>query len=161
MPRPTFEGTTEGRRRNMVANRSTDTKPELVVRRMLHAAGYRFRIHRRDLPGKPDVVFPGRRAVVEVRGCFWHHHGCFPLGQMPRTRPEYWVPKLAANKARDARNLEALAAQGWRVMEVWECDVRADPDGILARLREFLGPPGTTAGTAASRPGSPARSPLE
>lgn len=158
MSRPTFAGTTEGRRRNMAANRSTDTKPELAVRRMLHAAGYRYHIHRRNLPGTPDLVFPARKAVVEVRGCFWHHHGCFPLGQMPRTRQEYWEPKLAANKARDARNIEALTAAGWRVMEVWECEIRTDPTSVLVRLRKFLGPPKATEERAASRLRPPAPS---
>lgn len=139
MAKPGFEGTTEGRRRNMAANRSKDTTPELVVRRLLHRAGYRYRIHARNLPGRPDLVFASRGSVVEIRGCFWHHHGCFPLGQMPRTRREYWQPKLGANKTRDARNIAALMAGGWRVMEVWECEIRSDPDGVLTRLRAFLG----------------------
>ncbi len=130
----------EGRRRNMQANRSKDTTPEMAVRKMLHAAGYRFRLHRRDLPGKPDVVFTGRHKIVEIRGCFWHGHGCTPLGLLPRTRTEYWLPKIAANRERDARTLAGLAAAGWDVMEVWECHLRADPAAVLAELKAFLGP---------------------
>jgi DNA mismatch endonuclease (patch repair protein) len=89
-----FEGDSEGRRRNMRANKSKNTKPEMAVRRLLNMGGYRFRLHRRDLPGCPDLVFPARQCVVEVRGCFWHGHGCFPLGRLPKTRRESWDRKL-------------------------------------------------------------------
>lgn len=89
MVRRAFEGVSEGRRRNMQANRSKDTKPETTIRRLLHAEGYRFRIHRYDLPGRPDIVFPSRRVIIEVRGCFWHGHGC-RLGQLPGNRQDYW-----------------------------------------------------------------------
>ena len=136
-----FENVSEGRRRNMQANKAKDTRPELTLRRMLHARGYRYRLHCKTLPGKPDIVFPARRAVVEVRGCFWHGHGCHPLGQMPKTRPEYWVPKITATKARDHQNTVALINLCWNVIEVWECEIRADPDKVLARLAHFLGPP--------------------
>lgn len=139
-----FEGVSEGRRRNMQANKATDTQPELILRRMLHSRGYRYRIHCKTLPGKPDIVFTSRRTVVEVRGCFWHGHGCHPLGQVPKTRPEYWVPKIAATKARDQKHTEALVSLGWHVMEVWECDIRADPDRVFERLVRSLGPPGST-----------------
>lgn len=140
MARPVFEGVSEGRRRNMQANRSKDTKPETTIRRLLHAEGYRFRIHRYDLPGRPDIVFPTRRVIIEVRGCFWHGHGC-RLGQLPSNRQDYWRPKIAATKERDQRNVGALHEAGWRVIEVWECEVRADPSAVMDRLREFLGQP--------------------
>ena len=133
----------------MQANKSSNTKPELTVRRMLHAAGYRFRIHRRDLPGRPDIVFPSRRVIVEVRGCFWHGHGC-RLGQLPNNRQEYWSPKIEATKERDQRNLRTLRDEGWRTIEVWECEVRADAAGVLEKLSEFLGPPRVRSRTPAT-----------
>lgn len=121
------------------------TKPELRVRRRAHALGYRFRLHRRDLPGSPDLVFPGRRAVVFVHGCFWHRHpepGCW-RARLPKSRLDFWVPKLEANVARDAASLAALEALGWRVLTVWECETTPSRRAALdARLRAFLGPPG-------------------
>lgn len=138
--RPLFPDVTPGRRRNMQANRGKDTKPELVVRRLLHGLGYRFRLHRGDLPGRPDLVFPGRQKIIEVRGCFWHGHGCHPLGQVPRARADYWVPKIAGNKERDLRNVTALRSLGWEVLEVWECAVRADGEALRQKLVRFLGP---------------------
>lgn len=129
----------------MARVKGKDTKPELRVRRLLHALGYRFRLHRRDLPGTPDLVFPGRRAVIFVHGCFWHRHpdpGCW-RARLPKSRPEFWIPKLEANAARDAVNLAALAALGWRVLTIWECETT--PRGaqeLAARARAFLGPPG-------------------
>jgi DNA mismatch endonuclease, patch repair protein len=124
----------------MQANRGKDTAPEMVVRRLLHVLGYRYRLHRRDLPGKPDVTFSARRKVIEIRGCFWHGHGCHPLGQLPRSRTDYWGPKIAATKARDQRNMTALRAQGWKVLEIWECRVRSVPNEIRNELVAFLGP---------------------
>lgn len=138
--RPQFDGVTEGRRRNMRANRSKDTQPELAVRRMLHGMGYRFRIHATELPGHPDIAFTARRRAVQVHGCFWHGHGCHPLGRLPKTRGEYWEPKISGNRARDARNEAALIALGWEVMVLWECRVRADLEEIRQQLTEFLGP---------------------
>ncbi|MFG1342479.1 very short patch repair endonuclease [Xanthobacter autotrophicus] len=138
--RPLFEGVSEGRSRNMQANRGKDTKPEMEVRRLLHALGYRYRLHRRDLPGKPDLVFPARRRVIEVRGCFWHGHGCHPLGQLPKSRTDYWAPKIARNKERDVRNIAALRDQGWDVLEVWECRIRTAREAVVMELVEFLGP---------------------
>lgn len=137
-----FENVSAGRRRNMQANRSKDTRPELALRKLLHQRGYRFRLHHKKLPGKPDIVFPSRQKAVEVRGCFWHGHGCHPLGQIPRTRPEYWQPKILGNRERDIRNMKALKSAGWEVLEVWECEVRADPLKVLGRLIRFLGPRG-------------------
>lgn len=122
----------------MAANRSRDTKPELLIRKLLHARGYRFRLHRRELPGSPDLVFVSRRKIIEVRGCFWHGHGCFPLGQLPKSRSEYWTPKIAGNKARDSRNLRLLDDLGWGVLEVWECQLRSSPDAVVKAAVAFL-----------------------
>lgn len=140
-----FENVSDGRRRNMQANRGKDTRPELTLRRLLHGCGYRFRLHRKELPGRPDIVFPSRRKVIEVRGCFWHGHGCRPLGQIPHARREYWYPKIMGNKERDLRNVQALRDAGWEVLEVWECEIRADPRNVLARSVRFLGPTGVGA----------------
>lgn len=101
-----------------------NTKPELVVRKLLYAAGYRFRLHRKDLPGSPDIVMPGRRVAIFVHGCFWHlHQGCHFV-KMPATRPEFWKAKLEANAARDSCAVTQLREQGWRVLCVWECSTR-------------------------------------
>lgn len=101
-----------------------NTKPELIVRRMLFASGYRFRLHRRDLPGAPDIVILGRKVAILVHGCFWHmHQGC-RYAKLPATRPEFWKAKLEANVERDRRAVEKLQALGWRVLCVWECSTR-------------------------------------
>lgn len=115
-----------------------DTKPELTVRSLLHRMGYRFRLHRKDLPGTPDLVFPARRVALFVHGCFWHGHGC-RIGRLPKSRLDYWAPKIDANRARDARKQAALAAAGWRVAVVWQCEL-ADIEGLAARLRGVLDP---------------------
>ncbi len=124
----------------MLANKSKDTKPELTIRKILHKLGYRYRLHAKDLPGKPDIVFTARRRIIQVSGCFWHGHGCFPFGQLPKSRTEYWSPKIAGNKARDARNMALLLADGWEVLELWECRIRAAPDEVAVDLVAFLGP---------------------
>jgi DNA mismatch endonuclease (patch repair protein) len=111
--------TAEQRRRNMSAIRGRDTKPEMIVRRALHAAGLRYRLHG-DLPGKPDLVFPGRRAVIFVHGCFWHGHDC-PMFKLPATRQDFWREKIERNQARDAENEATLQRLDWRVMTIWEC----------------------------------------
>jgi DNA mismatch endonuclease, patch repair protein len=117
--------------------RKVDTKPELFVRRLAHRLGYRFRLHRRDLPGTPDLVFPSKRKVVLVHGCFWHQHHC-PLGnKQPRANPHYWGPKLARNKERDTIKLGQLEHLGWSVLIVWECETR-DEAILASRLRKFL-----------------------
>lgn len=121
----------------MALIRHTHTKPELLVRRLLHRLGYRYRLHRRDLPGTPDLVFPSRRTVLFVHGCFWHRHVDCALARLPKSRLEFWAPKLQANKERDARKIEALKAAGWRVGVVWECQLR-DRDTLARRLRAFL-----------------------
>jgi DNA mismatch endonuclease Vsr len=138
-PRPDFTDIPVARRRNMAAIKPKDTKPELAVRRLLHAAGYRYRLHRRDLPGCPDIVFPGRRCVIDVRGCFWHRHTC-ANAVLPKSRAEWWAEKLASNVARDQSNRAALEAAGWRVMIIWECEVRCDIAGISLDISHFLGP---------------------
>lgn len=113
-----------------------NTKPELLVRKALFAAGFRFRLHRKDLPGRPDVVLPGRRVVVFVHGCFWHAHQSCPYAKTPATRREFWEAKLAANVERDRRTREALLSAGWRVLVVWECATRSS--GVRERLSELL-----------------------
>jgi len=117
--------------------RGKDTKPEMIVRRLVHAAGYRYRLHRRDLPGCPDLVFPGRGKVVFVHGCFWHRHRCRYGRPMPSTRKAFWKRKLEANRARDRKNRRALRRQGWDVFVVWECQTKR-PDWLLPRLVNFL-----------------------
>jgi DNA mismatch endonuclease (patch repair protein) len=104
--------------------RKRDTVPELLLRRALHAAGLRFRLHRRDLPGNPDLVLPSRRLAVLVHGCFWHQHPGCPLCRQPKGNTAYWLPKLARNVARDRRVRDDLTALGWRVLVIWECEAR-------------------------------------
>lgn len=122
----------------MRANKGKDTKPELAVRRLIHAMGYRFRLHRRDLPGSPDIVLPGRRKVVQVHGCFWHQHDGCRRATLPLSRRDYWLPKLARNKERDVRAEQALVDLGWKTTTVWECEL-AKPEAVARRLRAFLG----------------------
>lgn len=117
--------------------RSKDTKPEMAVRQLLHARGLRFRLHRRDLPGKPDILLPRHRLAIFVHGCFWHQHAGCRLASKPKSRIEYWTPKLAGNVRRDQEAQAALRALGWRVEIVWECDARS-VDRIESRLGEIL-----------------------
>jgi DNA mismatch endonuclease (patch repair protein) len=118
--------------------RSRDTKPELAIRSALHARGFRYRLHDGRLPGKPDIVFPGRRKVVFVHGCFWHMHGgSCALSRMPKSKLEFWRTKLEGNRTRDALKLDQLRKLGWNVMVVWECELR-DMENILRRLEAFL-----------------------
>jgi DNA mismatch endonuclease (patch repair protein) len=120
--------------------RSTDTQPEMQVRRLLHGLGYRYALHRRDLPGVPDLVFPSRSKIVFVQGCFWHQHkGCID-GRIPKSRVGYWRPKLLGNIERDRQNISKLRRDGWKVMKVWECDI-ANADTLRKRLVRFLGEP--------------------
>lgn len=113
----------ERRSFNMSRVRGRDTRPEMLIRRGLHARGFRFRLHARELPGRPDLVFPARRAVILVHGCFWHGHDC-PLFHMPATRTEFWAAKIAANRQRDARAEKELELIGWRRLTIWECALR-------------------------------------
>jgi DNA mismatch endonuclease (patch repair protein) len=119
----------------MARVRGKDTKPELLIRRALHARGLRFRLHRRDLPGRPDLTFPSRRAVVQISGCFWHGHGCH-LFKWPGGNEAFWREKIGRNRERDARTLAALNAAGWRVMTVWECAMRGRGRLDLIRLAD-------------------------
>ena len=122
----------------MALIRSRDTKPEKVLRSALHRAGFRFRLHYRSLPGTPDLVFPSRRKVIFVHGCFWHLHKCRKKSSWwPQSNREYWIPKLEANKARDARNRRRLAALGWRALTIWECETRYI-DRAAAKATRFL-----------------------
>lgn len=113
----------EVRSYNMSRVRGRDTRPEMVIRQGLHARGLRFRLQARDLPGRPDLVFPRWRTAVLVHGCFWHGHDCH-LFRMPATRPDFWASKIAGNRMRDSRTLAALAGRGWRTLTVWECAIR-------------------------------------
>lgn len=113
----------EQRRLNMSRIRGKDTKPEMLLRRGLHAEGFRYRLHARALPGRPDMIFPRHRAALLVHGCFWHGHDC-ALFRLPATRSEFWAAKIAANRVRDQQSEAALVACGWRVMTVWECALR-------------------------------------
>lgn len=127
---------------NMSRIRSKNTRPEFTVRRLLTRLGYRYRIHVRDLPGKPDIVFSAKHSVILVHGCFWHGHSC-PDGRMPTSRTDYWTPKLERNKERDVSAREALASLGWRSLIVWECELK-DLSQVERRVRTFLGLPRTT-----------------
>ncbi|WP_108446128.1 very short patch repair endonuclease [Halomonas denitrificans] len=127
----------ETRSRIMGKVRHKDTKPEMVVRRLVHGAGYRYRLHDKRLPGKPDLVFKGRKKVIFVHGCFWHRHEGCALARLPKSREEFWIPKLEANKQRDRRNEDRLREMGWEVLVVWECEL-SEIDVILEKINEFL-----------------------
>jgi len=114
-----------------------NTTPEMKVRRALTTLGARYRLHRKDLPGNPDVVMPGRRLAIFVHGCFWHGHDCARGSRAPKQNAEYWQAKIGRNVARDAKSTEALAALGWRVETIWECDLK-DAERLDARLRALL-----------------------
>lgn len=133
--------TPEQRWHNMSRIRGKDTKPEMLLRRGLHAMGLRYRLHVRDLPGRPDLVFPRHRAVILVHGCFWHGHDC-PLFRLPATRPEFWAAKIAGNRTRDQRTAGALHAAGWRVLTVWECCLKGPGrwplDEVLRECAAFV-----------------------
>ena len=128
--------TKEQRRRIMQAVRGKDTGPEWEVRRLLHRFGYRYRLHRKDLPGKPDLVFPSRSKAIFVHGCFWHAHGC-RYGRLPKSRLDYWLPKLKQNRKRDAQKNAQLEMLGWQVLTVWQCEIK-DLDALTDSLCTFL-----------------------
>ena len=116
--------------------RSKDTKPEMAVRRLVHGLGYRYKLHDSSLPGKPDLVFPSRRKVIFVHGCFWHRHGArCPLTRLPKSKLDFWAPKLEQNRQRDQRNKRLLRAGGWRALTIWECQLAGD---LTKRITEFL-----------------------
>lgn len=125
--------TPEQRSRNMAAIKGSDTKPEMRVRSLLHSLGYRFRLHRNDLPGRPDIVLSKYRTVIFVHGCFWHCHYCRWGSVVPKTRPEFWAEKRRGTTERDARNVAALKVAGWNVLVIWECESRS-----AGELRELL-----------------------
>ncbi|MCC6358553.1 MAG: DNA mismatch endonuclease Vsr [Phycisphaerales bacterium] len=129
--------TREHRSWNMSRIRGRNTRPEREVRSMLHRLGFRFRLHSRQLPGRPDVVLPKYGSVVLVHGCFWHRHPGCPFAYTPKSRAAFWSRKFAGNVARDRRNTEALEREGWRVLIVWECELRS-PRRLSARLRKAL-----------------------
>lgn len=135
--RPAWPGVPEDRRRIMRAIGPKDTRPERLVRSILHNMGYRFRVQGMKLPGRPDVVFSARRKVVFIHGCFWHAHGC-SRSRPPRSRADYWLPKLADTKRRDLKNEERLSSAGWGILVLWECEL-GDPSSVADRLRRFLG----------------------
>ena len=130
--------TEEQRRRVMQAIKSKDTGPEMAVRRMVHRLGYRYRLHKKGLPGRPDLVFAPRKKVIFVHGCFWHAHDC-RYGRAPTSRQEYWLPKLKRNRERDAENKAELESLGWEVLTVWECQIKKkDTTALVEALTGFL-----------------------
>ncbi len=130
--------TPQVRSRIMAQVKSKNTKPEMTVRRLLHGLGYRYRLHRKDLPGKPDLVFPSRRKAVFINGCFWHGHVNCDKARLPSSNRDYWQTKLRRNRERDERNLALLQESGWGTMVVWECEL-ADLDAVSQHLIAFLG----------------------
>lgn len=131
----------ERRSWNMSRIRSKGMKPEMVVRRLVHGMGYRYRLHRKDLPGKPDLVFGPRRKVIFVHGCFWHQHSdpACKIARIPKSKLGYWTAKLGRNVERDQEHQTQLQGQGWRVLTVWECETKPKAlDALEVRLREYL-----------------------
>ena len=127
----------EDRSKVMRAVKGRDTEPEMTVRRLTHGMGYRYRLHRKDLPGKPDLAFPTRHKVILVHGCFWHQHHCSRGARTPKSSRAYWIPKLRRNKQRDAEHQIQLRNSGWRVLIIWECEIK-NLDTVSARIRGFL-----------------------
>ena len=128
----------EKRSKIMRGVKQADTKPELLVRKALHAKGYRFRLHRKDLPGRPDIVLPRHNLVIMVHGCFWHQHAGCKDGRRPESNEGYWAPKLDRNVERDREKMAALEELGWSVLTIWECETK-DPNLLRARLEALLG----------------------
>lgn len=117
---------------------SKDTGPELVVRKLLHGLGYRYRLHKRGLPGSPDVVFQKRKKAVFIHGCFWHGHNC-KYGRLPKSKTKYWGPKIDVNRERDEQNMQELKNLGWKALVIWQCELK-NIEALKARLVSFLGP---------------------
>jgi DNA mismatch endonuclease (patch repair protein) len=117
--------------------RSKGMAPEIILRRLVYGMGYRYRLHRGDLPGKPDLVFPGRKKIIFVHGCFWHQHAKCKDGHLPKTNLAYWIPKLERNIQRDKKVVEELVEMGWDVLVIWECEL-ADRDLLSIKLNQFL-----------------------
>lgn len=129
--------TPQARSAQMARVKHSDTKPEMNARRAAHRLGYRFRLHRRDLPGTPDMVFPKLRKIIMVNGCFWHQHEGCRRARLPKSRPEYWLPKLARNKERDEQVIHTLNALGWDVLTLWECQAK-NVDAACGTIAPFL-----------------------
>ena len=134
--------TTSERSVRMASIRSKNTKPELIIRKIAHRLGYRYRLHRKGLPGSPDLVFPSRKKVVFVHGCFWHSHDGCKVANQPKSRRSYWTEKFTRNKIRDKLNERRLRKDGWGVCTIWECETR-NAEKAARRLARFLGPAGT------------------
>lgn len=128
----------EKRSQMMAGIRSKNTRPEMIIRKWLHAHGYRFRLHRKDLPGSPDIVLPRYRLAIFAHGCFWHQHENCRIAKLPSTRPEWWAGKLARNKERDREAMRRLEEMGWRVVVIWECETRARDYSPEESLAKFL-----------------------
>ncbi|MEX2451693.1 MAG: very short patch repair endonuclease [Rhodospirillales bacterium] len=131
----------EARSATMRAIRSKGMKPEMAVRRLVHAMGYRYRLHRHDMPGRPDLVFPSRNKVIFVHGCFWHQHddpNC-KIAHTPKSNQSYWLPKLKRNKTRDKQHQIKLREMGWDVLVIWECELKTNGDSLNSKIRGFLG----------------------
>ena len=125
-PKPTTDVYDAATRSRVMARvKSKDTGPEQTVRKALTRLGARYRLHRKDLPGSPDIVLPGRRLAIFVHGCFWHGHDCARGARVPKANADYWIAKIGRNRDRDVRNAAVLTEQGWRVITVWECDLKA------------------------------------
>ncbi|HXP86473.1 MAG TPA: very short patch repair endonuclease [Bryobacteraceae bacterium] len=129
--------TNEARSENMRRIKSKDSTPELTVRRLVHRLGYRYRLHDHKLPGRPDLIFPGRRKIIFVHGCFWHQHKRCTLSHTPKSRQYYWQPKLERNTARDRAHRRTLATMGWKTLVIWECETKAT-SALSKRLQDFL-----------------------
>ena len=127
----------EQRSRNMSAIKSKNTKPEIAVRKLLHSMGYRFRLHRKDLPGSPDIVLPKYKTVIFVHGCFWHRHQNCKYASNPKTRREFWEKKFKENIERDKKTQEKLKNLGWKTKIVWECEIKKQ-DKLIKKLEDFL-----------------------
>lgn len=121
----------------MARVRSKNSRPEMLVRKLVFGLGYRYRLHAKDLPGHPDIVFRTLRKVIFVHGCFWHRHSVCALARLPKSRLDFWRPKLEGNKKRDDRNKRALQRQGWKVLTIWECQLK-NPERLELRIKGFL-----------------------
>lgn len=127
---------TTSRSAQMALIKSKNTKPEMLVRRLIHRMGYRYRLHRSDLPGKPDLVFISKKKIIFINGCFWHGHHCH-LGRIPKSRIEFWTKKINDNKERDIQNIKKLYAMGWSILLLWECKLK-NVDNLLEVIKKFL-----------------------
>ncbi len=132
--------TPKQRSQRMALIKSKDTRPELLVRKRLHARGFRYRLHVKKLPGSPDLVFPSRKKVIFIHGCFWHLHGAATckVGNVPKSRTFFWLEKFAKNRERDARSAKGLVELGWQVKVIWECEILDDLDGVMRGIERFL-----------------------